>query len=262
MKKIISSQLYQLRCKLSLLRITLLMTVGIAAMGLLVTATSEGEKSAGALFLEGNGLSWIFQIMLIGIMCGMICAGDFGEKDLNYELMNGHSRLSSYAARVFICVAFTSVVATLLAFAPYIVTALVYGWGDRIKATDICIRTALFFFPFMRMASLFSMLAFIVKKQSVVITLGFLSEMGCIILNHVILNKVGYMLGIFNLTELMNVGDFSLYTVVPGRGVVQYTVCEGAPDPGLAIGTVIVSLVMSAVYLVAGYAFFRRDDLD
>lgn len=262
MKKIISSQLYQLRCKVSLLRIILLLAVALAALGLMVTATSEAEKSAGEMFIRDSSISWIFQIMLIGIMAGVICAGDFGEKDLNYELMSGHSRLNSYAARVIICVGITSLAATLLGLVPYISAAAVYGWGDRIKASDICIRIAFYFFPFVRIAAFFSMLSFIFKKQGVVITLGFVSEWGCIVLNDMIKNRVGYMFGIFNLTELTSVGNFSLYNVVPGEGVVWYTLYKGILDPKLALGTVIVSLVMAAIYLVAGYAFFSHDDLD
>ena len=262
MKRIIRSQFYQLRCSVSILRITLLIAAAMAVIGVLVSSTAEGDKTAAGLFIDGDGIFWIFQIMLIGIMTGIICAGDFGEKDLNYELMNGHSRLSIYMARVILCVGLTSLAATILSIVPYLSAALVNGWGDRIRPADVFLRIGLFFLPFMRIAAFFSMLAFIVKKQGAVITLGFVSEMGCIILNDVISNKVGYMLGIFNLTELSNVGDFSLYNVVPGKGVVEYYVCEGEVEPSLAAGTIIVSCVMTIIYLTAGYAFFKHDDID
>ena len=262
MKRIITSQLYQLRRNTMLLRISLLVAVSMAAMGALVSLTSDGDRSAGGLFTDSNGLMWIFQIMLIGVMTGIICAGDFGEKDINYELMNGHSRRSIYLARVILCVGLASVVAEILAFIPCISAAAVSGWGDRIKPGDLFARMGLFIFPFMRMAAFFSMLSFMIKKQGIVMILGFAAEMGCIILNDIVQDKSGYMLSVFNIIKLTDVGDFGLYNVVPGKGVVEYFVCEGALEPSLAAGTVIVSLVMTLIYLTAGYAFFRKDDLE
>lgn len=262
MKRIISSQFYQLRCNFSLLRISLLLAAAIAGMSILWCATSEYESSAGNMFIENDGISWLFQVMLIGVFAGMICAGDFADKDLNYELMNGHSRRSIYIARVLLCVGLASVVSTLCAFLPYMATSAVYGWGERIRAADVYARTALFFFPFIRIAAFFCMLAFIIKKQSIVITLGFVTEMGCILLHDIVTEKCGYILGIFNLMELVNVGEFSLYNVVPGTGIVEYTRIEGALSKELVVCTITVSLVMTLIYLIAGYAFFQRDDLD
>ena len=244
------------------MRIGAIFIVAMVALGLLICGVADGEQSAGAVFIGNGSLCWIFQIMFIGIMTGMICAGDFGEKDLNYEMMNGHSRLSIYLARVILCVGLTSLVATVLAFVPIISTAAVFGWGERISAADICIRLALFFFPFMRIAAFFAMLSFIIKKQAAIITIGFITEMACVIFNELLENKVGYMFGVFNLTELMKVGKFELYNVVPGTGVVSYRLYEGNVDPGLIAGTIIVSFMMTAIYLAAGYAFFRKDDVD
>ena len=262
MRKIITSQLYQLGRSFSILRICILMLLAMGGMGVLLTATSESEKTASAMIATANGVLWLFQIMMVGILVAFLCAEDFHEKDLNYELMCGHSRLEIYFARAFLSVLITPLAARILSFAPAIAATAVFGWGDTFPPSDAILRLALFAFPYIRFAAFFSMTAFLTRNRSITIILSFASMVLATILVNEATDKAGYALSLFNLMKLSDFGGFSLYNVVPGVGVVEYTAKVCTTEPELIYGTIVVSLAMTAVYLLAGYAFFRRDDLD
>ena len=262
MKRIISSQLYQLSCSFSLIHIWLIMAAAMAGLGIVNCATSEHARNAGAMIIEGDGILWMFQLMFMGVMVGTICAGDFKEKDLNYELMSGHTRLSIYAGRVILSVLITALASTLLSFMPVVSAAMVFGWGDTLDPFYMAVRIALLFFPFMRYAAFFSMLAFVIKKRWVIIVLGYISIVFCIIVSDIVTNKTAFITSVFNIMKLTDIESFSLYNVVPNLGVVSYSACDSSIGFELAVGTVAVSLVMTLVYLTAGYGFFRRDDLE
>jgi hypothetical protein len=238
------------------------MRLAMGGMGILLTATSETDQTASAMVVDANGVLWLFQIMMIGIMVSFLCAGDFHEKDLNYELMGGHSRREIYFSRCILSVLITPVAALLLTFAPVVASTAVFGWGDTFRLSDAALRLVLFFFPFMRFAAFFSMAAFLTKNRGITMILSFASMILGIILVNEAAGKAGYALSIFNLMKLSEFGGFSLYNVVPGVGVVEYTAKVCTTEPELILGTILVSLAMAAVYLLAGYAFFRRDDLD
>ncbi len=262
MKRIILSQFYQLRCNFSLLRVGLLFAAVMVVMGITICSGSEGVKDVCTLIIESDGILWVFESMFIGAITAFVCAGDFGDRDINYELMNGHTRKTIYMARALTCVLLTAFAGVVVTFMPIIGVIVTYGWGDRISVTDGIIRLGLFFFPYIRVASFFAMLSFIIKKTGTVITIGMISMGACGIMTGIVENFNPFAVSFFNMMKLTDICGYSVYNVVPGKGVVDYMAVEGSLSLEMIVYTIVISLVVAGVYLMAGYGFFKGDDLD
>ena len=94
------------------------------------------------------------------------------------------------------------------------------------------------------------------------IALGYFAMCGGIFLNSVIIRPGSFLSCFFNLQDLCDFSTWSVYQLDPEKGIVNYTAYDSAIGSGLIVGTILISLLISAVYLLAGYGFFRRDDLD
>ena len=71
-----------------------------------------------------------------------------------------------------------------------------------------------------------------------------------------------YFSSISNLELLTAYEGWSIYNLDPAKGVVEYVAYDSSIDSKMVIGTIAVSLVMTAFYLILSYAVFRHDDID
>ena len=127
---------------------------------------------------------------------------------------------------------------------------------------DVIVRQLLFFFPFMRLGAFLVVLTFLIKNPYIIMAAGFVIGNAGMMLQEMFGIPNSLYISIFNMGLLTEYGGWSIYNIDPGVGVVYYHAYDSSLTIGLVVGTVVVSLVMTAFYLFMGYALFRRDELN
>ncbi|MBR1598660.1 MAG: hypothetical protein IJ661_07120 [Lachnospiraceae bacterium] len=262
MKDIISSELYSIRKTGTTIRIYILFIfIMILVTVVNIINDDKGFRSAEGCIVGNPTLPTTFSVFIIGFIVAAFCGEDFRDKTENYEVMSGHSRAQIFLGRSIPAILAAGIGGTLLAFLPLISGSIIFDTGDLVPVGDIIIRQLLFVFPFMRLAAFFVFVTFMVKSNFVTMILGFLVFNAHAVMSDMITNNKNYLISLFNLNLLTDYPGWSLYNVSGNGGVIEYTAYKSAVTPELIIGTIVVSLLMIFVYMLAGYAFFRRDDL-
>ena len=237
----------------------------IIVMGLIavLNVNIDTQKTGVSGMLASNPeIIYQFPIFILALIVGTICGEDYKDKVANYEVLSGHSRKSIFFARSLMGITVGAVLATFLCFVPIIVGTMIGGWGDELILSDVIIRCLLFIFPMLRLAAFFALLTFIIKNPYIMTAIGFVVSMSNSLLSGMFSHSKSIYISIFNMALLTKYDGWSLYNVEPQGGIVQYHSYISALSPGLVIGTIAASLVMTAFYLFMGYALFRRDDLN
>lgn len=262
MKDILNSELYSIRKSGTTIRIYILFVVIMVLVTVInVVNSNEGFASAEGCIVDNPTLPSLFPIFIVGFIVAAFCGEDFKDKVGNYEIMSGHSRGQIFLGRSIPAIVVSGVGATILAFIPLVSGSIIFEMGDLVPVGDIIIRQLLFIFPFMRLAAFFVFVTFMVKSNYVTMVLGFLVFNAHAVLADMVTNSKSYLISLFNLNLLTDYPGWSLYNVSGNGGIIEYTAYKSAVTPELVIGTILVSLLMIAVYMTAGYAFFRRDDI-
>ena len=257
MKNIIRSILYELfRTKL----IYILFAI-FALMMVLVTVFNGKDTSISGLYLTDSSVTFTFPIFMVGTAVGMISCADMKDKVGNYEILNGHSRLQYYLARFICSVTVASILGYILSFIPMILGMLVFGWGTKLDFGCVLVRHILYIFPFVRLASFFACISFLVKNSFAMIAIG--SGVGLatpMLLAFFPDASESVFLSIYNLKHLMSFDTWEIYNLSTS-GIDRYRSAVSSLPANLIVSTIVVSLVMIVAYLLIGYALFRRSDL-
>lgn len=262
MRDIIRSEIYSIKKSGMTIRIYILFIfIMILVTVVNIVNSDEGLRSAEGCILDNPTLPTTFAVFIVGFIVAAFCGEDFKDKVGYYEIMSGHSRREIFLGRSIPAVAVSGVAATILAFIPLIAGSAIFDLGDIVPVQDILIRQLLFVFPFMRLAAFFVFITFMVKSNYVTMILGFLIFNAHAVMSDMVTNSKSYMISLFNLNLLTDYPGWSLYNVSGNGGIIEYHAYKSAVTPELIIGTILVSIVMTAVYMLAGYAFFRKDDL-
>ncbi|MBQ7980252.1 MAG: ABC transporter permease subunit, partial [Oscillospiraceae bacterium] len=258
-KNIIKSQLYQLR-KESLVWIVfvglLLMPLGnIFLQGEL---TLEGNYPTQAMLAENGAFFTLMPLMFLFTLVGFVCCGDFIDKTSNYELMTGHKRIEVYFGRVIPCLIVGVIGFAVMTALPLIVNTAMHGWGTKLDVGEIVLRYTLLIFPAVRILCTAIFIAFIAKNPYALMIVGYFAFMlggvGATML------KLGEspILGITNMNMLCIFDSWATYGL---EGNMNY-IYDASLSAGEITGTIVVSIIASAVFLYLGYVFFHKDDLN
>ena len=154
----------------------------------------------------------------------------------------------------------------MLSIAPILLIALNYGWGNTIPLSNALLRLLLTLLPLLRMSALAVMVTFISKHRTPVVMLAMLicsftimplDSVNLPLISDLVKNP--FILSAVNYSNLMTVDSWYVYGCAEFKmHYIYYPELSGT----LIAGTVIVSLVMTAVYLLLGYHFFHVDDMN
>lgn len=258
MKNIIKSILYEMWHSKLFFRLYILMIIVMALVGVL---NLDGGPVSLAL-AENPGISYEFGIFIAALVCGIICGEDYRDKVANYEVLSGHSRESIFFARSLLASLSAAVLSTLLAFIPMIAGLVAGGWGDKVEFSSMILRLLLLFFPYLRLATFFALVTFIVKNHYIMMAVGFATMMITTILSEMMKDSGNFSMSVFNMKYLLTFDSWNVYNLDPKVGIVEYQSFSSAMPSGLIGGTIVVSLIFAVIYLLVGYALFRRDELN
>ena len=155
--------------------------------------------------------------------------------------------------------------AVCISAVPYVLYAKLYGVGDAIPVSAIVQRFLLMLLPLLRISAFCVLTVFFMKKQLAAIGVSFLAQMVSLSAS---MGSPGFvakvlrlhpcLLSISNISELSNFRFWRTYDLKMNE---FYTYYPELPV-SFIVRTVIVSLAMTAVYLLLGYHFFHTDDMN
>lgn len=201
---------------------------------------AEGAVTGSRIVLENGAFTGVTGMLFLLVITGNVVGNDFMDKTLNYEILSGHSRKEVYFARAATAI-FTGVPLTLflILFYPVIIT-LKYNWGEALKPEEALLRYVLMAVIFLRVACELTFLAMVLKNVYLVYLIGFILGYAQMLVNIIWQEKgnCGWMLAVTGCMELFQLKRDEM--------------CKVAT----------VSLICGVLFLILGYLYFRRDDLN
>ena len=258
MKNIIKSLCYEAFRSKALIRITVLYTLVAGLITVLNINEDKGFSGTSGMLAENPDITYLLGILFVGVIIGFLTGQDFGDKVINYEMMSGHSRKSIMLARGVFGAVVTAAVLTLISFVPMLVGNIMSEWGDSLRLSDVVVRQLLFFFPFLRLSAFIICIMFIFKNQYVVMASGYFLIM---FVNLVKAFPKSFYSSFSNLELLTSYKGWHIYNIDPAEGIVEYSSFNSNLDFRMVFGTITVSIIMTAFYLMLAYAVFRHDDV-
>ncbi len=228
-------------------KITWMVLFGLLVLPFLIAIKDFDLFTLGYYYSSGNQ-SDVYFISIVGLMIFScrISMGDAGDNTLSCEIMAGHKRIKVFMGRVIAGILWGAVLITFMNCVPVVAFALINGQGGGIGLSGVLIRTALTFFPSLRLCTIFILFAEILRSAGKGICIGYVSMLVCAMIDGVLEyffeKDTGYILAIGNSSILLGGID----SPVSGEVVIK---------------TVAVSLVVSLVYTAFGYLDFRRKEL-
>ena len=190
------------------------------------------------LTMEG----YIFLMLIMLLITCRIMGSDMSDKTINFEILYGQKKMNIYGARV-ICVLIWSVLLVTILYAyPVIMFSIINGFGEGIKEKDMVIRYMLSILPSIRIVSFLILFTCVLGSAGKAIALGYVLVEGAVILGSILQEfdvKSTYIFGIMNELAVFNAAE-SLKKTAPF--------------------TIIVSIVMTLIYLIIGYYIFSKKE--
>ncbi len=259
MRNIIKAQLYQMR-KSSFTCIVFLAVLVMQLANLMGEWSYRGEEMCGSTYIAANGFYMTLVALIFAIVfTGQVCGADFIDKTANYELMSGHLRKQAYFSRAIVSLAGGGLGAALIIAVPVAVSTAACGWGNDIRIGDAVLRYLLTFLPILRIICEFVFLTYVVKNAYVIMACGFVTYILGMGLPDYLGKSQSVFLGVTNLSGLCNFESWTTYTVGEMK---MYTVYEAGVSANDVVATLLASVIIGGLFLIIGYLYFKKDDLN
>ena len=226
-----------------------------------------GESYGGvssSVFFASQQMATYYIFLMFGIMilaCKVV-AGDAGDKTINYEFMAGHSRGRVFAGRMISGFLWGGILNFIFLVLPLGYLYFIYGWGLETDMKNVLIRSALCFFPIIRICALNMMLASVVRSAGKGIALSYAVLMVVAMITSILSDALGvdivYPTAMTNGTNLL-VSENAKYEVINGKTVSVY---DTAVSSEMIWKTIVVSLIFTAIYMTITYINFKKKDRD
>ncbi|MCM1170531.1 MAG: ABC transporter permease [Clostridium sp.] len=205
-------------------------------------------------------LPFVFLIISL-IIVTRIIGWDMNDKTINYEMLSGHSRAQVFFGRLLVAFAWTIISSVIVAVIPLIFFTIINGWGYSLNVNDFVIRFAVMLCPYIRWICVIVFITVLAKNSNAGIVLGYMLVMGSLFPLMLIKEVLDINTGsIFAFPNLVALSEFS--NSIPRLiGDEMVTVYDGTIDASLLKGSVIISLVVGAVYVLISYRIFKKRDM-
>ncbi|MBE5924206.1 MAG: hypothetical protein E7271_07045 [Lachnospiraceae bacterium] len=247
--------------------ITIISMLGIPAFVAYLSGMLNGDsmqKMTPSAYFGGQTMGTVFVFTCFGIMilACKLCAGDASDKTINYEFLAGHSRVSIFAGRMVAGFLWGAVLNFIIMMVPVVVFEMLYGWGLETDKTEVLIRCGLVFFAIVRFTAYSMMLATITRSAGKGIALGYATLMVIAVVQSILEEMldivVVYPTAFTNACFLL-ISENSRNVVIDGKTVMLF---DTSVTSDMAVKTIIVSLLFTAVYMIITYVNFKKKDRD
>lgn len=242
-----------------------LASLAMSAIGCMLSVADSGaydQVKGGTWLLLVCGLLPVLFSMLALAFVTVICSSDIEDKTINYEVLTGTRRSDVYFGRTLMSMIMSILCCLATVILPMLCVTAVNGWGHTMTVSDVALRIAAMIFPIVRLTAFYALIAFLIKNKVALIAFGYvltMLEMITALLSELLdsqifiyLFSVNALNAIFRI-ENLGFGYFDGEDVPVVKDVLEMSTFKAAAVSGLA-GT--------AVFLLIGYALFRRQDMN
>ena len=216
-------------------------------------------------FLYGNTyfgeIYAVYSIVVLILTCKAV-GGDAGDKTINYEIMSGHGRGRSFAARSVSGFLWGSVITAIVLYLPMFYIGLMNGWGLETNMEDVILRSVLTVFPLIRMTAFFIMLTSVMRSAGKGIAVGYVISMAIFLVKAILeeaeIKFADYISGMSNGAMLLT-PDNSKEKIIDGMKV---KIFDTALSGDVVVKTILISIAATAVYLTVAYMEYKKNDRD
>lgn len=259
MRNIMKAQLYQLR-RNKLIYIVFVVLVIMQCTTLMGEIGFSTDIIPAGDYMAENGFAVMSIALLFAtVLTGDICGADFVDKTTNYELMSGHLRKEVYFGRAILSIVIGTVGVILLNLLPLVIAYLLGGWGENLDFGGVMLRYLLALFPIMRLLCEFVFLSYVIKNAYIVMAIGVAVSLVGSVWVEIFCKGNAFLLGFGNLYKLFEFTSWKTFTLVGEKEILIY---DATLSTGEIMGTVFLSLLAGGLFLVLGYVFFAKDDLN
>ena len=257
MKKIILSQLYELKKN----RVVFMFCFGVliicTTLLFMTNQWTETQTISETIASYGLYMLSVFARASIMVISGFICAGDFPDRTIYNEISSGTLRREAFGGRALLAASVSVITAIATLLLPIAAGSLIFGWGDTVTVGSALKRVFLLSLPYFKLSCFAIMISFIFKQPYAaflaVILVGFSGAF-----SQKFSSAAIYLVSDFNAGKLCAYSNYTTY----GLNTEARFVYDQSVDPKLILMTVVFSLVGGALYLLIGYHYFKKDDLN
>ena len=256
MKNVIMSQLYEIRKS----RLFFIVISGIMLLCLVMCLIDYDEFGTSGILVYVSSLIALFAAFCPCFVTGFICAGDFPDKTINHEVTSGRLRKQVFFGRTILAIVFSVLIGVGIMFFVLAVSTALFSWGEIIPLRSYVLRSLLLAFPLFKLSCFYVMMSFIIKKPAVINCIGIALYMLFSIISQYASGSISgiHVFSIFVMMKLMNYDFYSTYGLQNDMDMVfDHTI-----DTSFVEFTVISSILIGIAYILIGYHFYDRDDLD
>lgn len=258
MWNIMKAQCYQLKRD----RFTicaLLFCVGIYTVFVVSGAMGVEEINGGMMFYASGEMLGVFTLLTTLIFTARICAWDFQDKTINYEVVFGHKRSEVFGARILLCYVLCPVIFTFLWGVPILYGVMTGGWGPNLDMVDALFRILLEYAVLLRMIAEFILLSFLIRNSYVAMFCGyFVSEI--LIMPSLFIKNPENILWMSSVNEMLELLSYSnVKNVFVDGEEVDYWISELSDV--FVRNLLVSSAAVWVLCLVLAYLFFKKSDM-
>lgn len=265
MLNIIRSQIYIMKRDIYYLWATALTLMYFSAVAIeAFESYLSGEALSGSLIAVFMTSEMTTVFFLFAVLFSSRVAGwDFTDKTLNYEVIYGHKRSSIYLGRAIVGIFSGLSRSAFVVLIAVVLPTVVFGWGWSVPAGEMILRYALITLELVRLMAFVIMMSFVARSNVGGAFAGFTA----VILPLIVTGLTGMetedrhsFSWLFSSLSISDVSSFENYTsgYVLGSDITVFT---DRIEPQTAMLMSVTAVVFTAVYLLIGYAVFRKSDI-
>ncbi len=224
----------------------------------------SGEVLTGSIiaaFMTGD-MTIVFFLFAV-LFSSRIAGWDFTDKTLNYEVIYGHKRSSVYFGRAIVGICSGLLRSAVVVVVAVVIPTIILGWGWSVPAGEMILRYALITLELVRLMAFVIMMSFVARSNVAGAFAGFAAGLiplmvtGLADIETEEMHTFSWLVSSLSISE---VSSFENYTsdYVLGSDIIVFT---DRIEPHTAMLMSVMAVVCTAVYLLAGYAVFRKSDI-
>ena len=207
-------------------------------------------------------MTYVF-LMFAVLFSSRIAGWDFTDKTLNYEIIYGHKRSSVYFGRAIVGIGTGLIRSAAVAALIVILPTAAFGWGWSVPVSEIVLRYSIIALELIRLMAFVIMVSTIARSNVAGAFAGFAAFFIPVIVTAMLnleeekVKSISFLSSCLSISE---VSSFENYTTdyILGKDV---TIFLDRLEPQFSSLLAVTAILFTAVYLLIGYAVFRKADI-
>ena len=264
MFNVMKAQIYQLlrnRGTYIILTIALIFTFCVNFAD--ISGKNETELVGSYVLANSGSTNIVIISVLLIAFTAMVCGGDMSDRTINYELLAGTKRSDVYFGRAIVSLAVNILFSAVFTLLPLLYFTLRYGWGHTMTVNDGLARITLTLLPMIRMTSFYIMLTFLLRNNFAMYAISYILSMVEMLVS-------AFISELFDTTATLYIFSMDCFDriMVPKNAGLGFfddediMVVKDVIESPLAYSIIISGIVGTAVFLLLGYAVFRKRDMN